>query len=93
MPAAEAQVELDAVEVDAVILQRADQGPERRHRVGGERLVLAAEAVEDVGRPPLQVGQGVDAVADPLQRGVQAVGEVPLAAEPVDDLVPRTPAR
>ena len=89
--AAEAQVELDAVEVDAVVLQRARPGRGATPPSRAQGLVLAAEAVEDVGRRPLQVGQGVDAVADPLQRGVQAVAEVPLAAEPVDDLVPRTP--
>ena len=68
MPRPKPEVELDAVEVDAVVAPAcATRARSDADRVGGERLVLAAEAVEDVGRRPLQVGQGVDLVADPLQ--------------------------
>ena len=69
-----------------------DAGPERGDRIGGERRVVAVEAVEDRPGRPAQVGQGVDLVADPVESLEERVAEVPLPPQPVDDLVARAPA-
>ena len=70
---------------------RAWSKAERGDGVGGERLALGAEAIEHLP-PALQVGKLVDLRADPFERSEQAVAEVPLPPQPMDDLQARAPA-
>ena len=63
-PPAEPQVELDAVEVDAEVLERPDQVPERGDRVGGQRLDVAARGA----RGPRPAGRGGRPARGPAAR-------------------------
>ena len=66
--ATEPQVELNAVDVDAVPGQPIDQLAEVADRLRRERRQVWVEALEDAARGPAQLGQGVSPVADFAER-------------------------
>ena len=91
-PPAEAEVELDAVEVDAVVAERLDKARSAATESGASASKSRPRRSRTAAGGPFRSARLVDLAADPVQGPEQAVAEVPLAPQPVDDLVARAAA-
>ena len=92
-PPAETEIQLDAIKRDAVIVEIARTSARSEATESGASPSKSAGQPVEHGRGlAFQVGEGSGLVANPVERLEPGVPQVPLPAEPMDDLVAGPPA-